>query len=258
MLKQNDDGNKYRRKIYDSYISHRIDHQSQSWTTPAYKQWAAAAAVRVRNWLPENTDAPILDIGCGAGQFLHWLEQLGYTNLIGVDLSPEQVSLARQMCSRARIIQGDAFHVLADYSGHFALIAGFDVIEHLQKVEAMQIVPLIERALQPRGRIILQTPNPASPLAGTILYGDLTHEWFYTPESLGNMLRLYGFADYVARPSAPYPHGVKSALRTFLWKLIEVAWRFCNVVETGSGGTGIYSRVFIASAIKPIHRASSH
>ena len=37
--------------------------------------------------LPVDKTAPILDFGCGAGQVLSIAQKLGYSNLIGVDLS---------------------------------------------------------------------------------------------------------------------------------------------------------------------------
>ena len=38
-----------------------------------------------------GTDAKILDIGCGSGQFLHTARRLGYSNTTGVTLSPEDL-----------------------------------------------------------------------------------------------------------------------------------------------------------------------
>jgi 2-polyprenyl-3-methyl-5-hydroxy-6-metoxy-1,4-benzoquinol methylase len=252
LSKSNDNHRKYREIIYDGYFTQKVKRLGKGLTADEYSRSVDAVKVKVKGWLPNEYDTPILDLGCGTGQFLYLLEQLGYTHLIGVDLSSEQVEIARQWCSRASIIYGNAKDLLTDHHAQFGLITAFDVIEHLDKAEAMEIFTLIEKSLQPGGRVIIQTPNASSPLAGAVMYGDFTHEWFYTPVSLGDVLRLNGFINYSVRPSTPYPHGVKSVTRTILWQFLNLFWKFCNVVETGSQGSGIFTRVFLASATKSI------
>ncbi|MBK8473258.1 MAG: methyltransferase domain-containing protein [Sphingobacteriales bacterium] len=39
-------------------------------------------------WLPASLNSRILDIGCGYGNALLWLQEQGYTHLSGIDLSP--------------------------------------------------------------------------------------------------------------------------------------------------------------------------
>ena len=46
-------------------------------------------------WLPDDTALPVVDLACDHGSFLHWLMTRSYSNVIGVDSSPEQVALAR-------------------------------------------------------------------------------------------------------------------------------------------------------------------
>jgi 2-polyprenyl-3-methyl-5-hydroxy-6-metoxy-1,4-benzoquinol methylase len=98
-----------------------------------YQDWARATGARVSAWLPADRGTPILDMGCGPGYFLYLLETLGYTEVTGVDIGPEQVSLARRRCPRSRIIESDAREVLAQNPGHFGLITAFDFIEHFKK-----------------------------------------------------------------------------------------------------------------------------
>jgi len=40
--------------------------------------------------LPENSDTSILDVGCGPGYFLKFLESLGYVNLHGIDIHSQK------------------------------------------------------------------------------------------------------------------------------------------------------------------------
>ncbi len=240
----------YRQTIYATYVSQKVEPAGHTHTETDYRRWALAAQSRINGWLPADHNMPVLDMGCGSGNFLFLLEQLGYTDVTGVDLSPEQVALAQKWCPRATVIQGDARETLAQNPGHFGLIAGFDIVEHLNKAELLPLFSSMAQALRPGGRVILQTPNAESPWMGAVAYGDFTHEWFFTPQSLADMLRLVGLTHFEARPSVPYVHGVKSLVRAALWRMINASLTVWNLAETGNQGSGIYTRVFVATAVK--------
>jgi len=242
--------NDYRQLIYATYVSQKTGKGGQLHSQSEYKQWAAAARHRLKGWLPTDLSTPVLDMGCGAGYFLYLLDQLGYTDLTGVDLSLEQVTLAKEWCSRAKIIHGDIREFLAQNTEIFGLIAGFDIIEHFRKDEILPLLSLISQALRPGGRLILQTPNAESPWMGSIAYLDFTHEWFFTPSSLSDMLRLVGLTGFQARATGPYVHGLKSFVRVVFWNLLRFVLTLWCLAETGSRGSGIYSRVFVATVVK--------
>ncbi len=239
----------YRQSYYHNYLSLTGDQKAPE--LKDYQQWAKAAAALLRNWLPPDRNGPILDMGCGDGKFLFMLEQLGYTDLTGVDLSPEQIARARQWCPGARIIQGDVRAFLQDNAERFQLISGFDIIEHFHKDELLPLLSLIKGALTTGGRVIFQTPNAVSPWAGTVSYGDFTHEWFFTPGGLANILNLQGFTKFEARACAPRIHGLKSLVRAGLWQLVKLSYALVNLIETGGGYNWIYTRVFVGTAVKP-------
>lgn len=240
----------YRQRIYDKYVSQKTRAEGLRYSERDYQRWANAAKVRLRGWLPSDHNTPVLDMGCGPGNFLYLLDSLGFTNLTGVDLSPEQIALARKWCPRATITQADVRQVLHANPRRFGLITGFDIIEHFGKEELFPFLDSVARALRPGGRLILQTPNAESPWMGAVAYGDFTHEWFFTPASLADMLRQVGLVGFEARPSAPYVHGIKSFTRVVLWSVVHLMLALWSIAETGSRGSGIYTRVFMAMAVK--------
>lgn len=240
----------YRQRIYDTYVSKKLRPEGKGFSEEDYQRWASAARVRLRGWLPIDCNTPILDMGCGPGYFLYMLDRLGYTNLTGVDLSPEQVALARQWCPRATIIKGDVREVLAQNPDHFGLISGFDFIEHFRKDEIVPLLKLIAKALLPGERVILQTPNAESPWGLMYRYGDFTHEIAFDPHSLNHLLCVVGCVDFRARECGPYIHGVKSFFRFLVWQCIKTFLLIWNLAETGTIGSGIYTRVFCSSANK--------
>ena len=46
-----------------------------------------------KDWLDLPKETPVLDIGCGSGQFLYFLRQQGFTDLVGIDLDVLVVAL---------------------------------------------------------------------------------------------------------------------------------------------------------------------
>ncbi len=68
-----------------------------------------------------NTDASILDVGCGTGLTSVYLAQMGYTSLDGIDLSPDMVRVAAQRGIYRELLVGDVNQQLeredASYDG---------------------------------------------------------------------------------------------------------------------------------------------
>jgi SAM-dependent methyltransferase len=247
----------YRQCIYDQYRSMKIEPDGRASSPKEYQDWAAAIEARLQGWLPADRHTPVLDMGCGPGNFLFLMEKLGYTNLTGVDLSAEQIEMARQWCPQAKLIQADIKEFLAGNPGRFGLIVGFDIIEHFSKNEILPLIEQIAIALSAGGRLILQTPNAESPWGLMHRYGDFTHEIAFTPHSLEQLLRLKGFAGFQTRECGPYAHGIKSLVRLLLWRLIRFGLHIWNLAETGGADSGIYTRNFILTAIKTMMQNES-
>lgn len=203
----------------------------------------------LRDWLPSDSGARIADLGCGGGRALFGLTRLGYTNCSGVDLSESQLRVARTVCSRVEL--GDAIAYLRSSEETFDLLLSFDVIEHLSKENALELLRLCFERLAPGGRLILQTPNASSPFFGDVRYGDFTHEIAFTPRLLATLMTRAGFRDVECREQGPVPFGysAKSTLRAALWRVLRFGLGTLEQVETGARG-GVYTRVFLASGRK--------
>ena len=243
----------YRNILYNSYVSKRHVLDGIDYDENNYERWLIFARKRFNGWLHFNQDANCLDLGCGHGNFLYLLEQAGYTNLVGVDLSEEQLQLASLRCPTATLIKDNVNNYLTNNEQIFDLISCLNIIEHLSKDELFSFLKLLEKSLKPGGRIIIETPNAESPWFGAVAYGDLTHEWFFTPTSLADTLSQVGLINYQARSTMqPDFSGVKRIMRTLVWEIIKFACVLWNLAETGSKGSGIYTRVFVATAVKPL------
>lgn len=241
-------GGDYRRRIYASYGTRKMPgwvHQSER----GYRRWAEACLARIRNWLPTDQHAACLDLGCGPGNLLYALRLDGYENTRGVDHSPEWIGVAGRICPRVECADVRAY--LERHANQFDLITAFDLIEHFRKDELLALLGLIEQALRPGGVLILQTPNAESPWGLMHRYHDLTHELSFDPHSLAHVLALAGFSGFEARECGPVVRGPASLARGVLWKTFWVFLALWNLAETGSLGSGVYTRVFLAKAEKP-------
>ena len=237
----------YRTRIYATYAS-QFQRSNLRFDAAAAARWGRTFKKYSEGWLPQRKDAAILDLACGNGYLLYFFKQEGYTKITGVDISPEQVALSRQVVPD--VIEGSILDVLENHHERFDLITGIDIIEHLKKDEVLRFLDAAVGALRPGGRLVLQTPNADSPMIGTLRYGDFTHEVIFNQNSLGSLLTLAGLRRIEAREQGPVPHGIVSFSRYCLWALLRRCLWFWNLVETGAPGSGIFTRVFIISGIK--------
>lgn len=245
----------YRTRIYETYGSKFQKLQPERFDVEGARRRAVAYSHYFRGeWLPGNKDAVIGDLACGNGSMLWFFKQRGYANVGGVDISAELVRIARQAVPETpdAVVEGNVLDYLRQRPGTFDLLTGLDIVEHMKKDEALDFLDGCFGALRSGGRLILQTPNADSPMIGTVRYGDFTHEIALNPSSLGLLMDLAGFQRLEFRETGPvWGSGLTSSLRALLWQGIRLWLKFWNVVEMGSEGSGVHTRVFLATGRKP-------
>jgi 2-polyprenyl-3-methyl-5-hydroxy-6-metoxy-1,4-benzoquinol methylase len=238
----------YRSRIYEKYSTH-VHRKSEPVSLADADAWGEPYDTFLRGWLPANKDAAILDVACGYGRLLRFFAKRGYSRVTGIDISPEQVALAKQI--HPDVVHTEALEFLQARPAGFDLITAFDLIEHLHKDEAIRFLDACHNALRPGGRLVLQTPNADSPCGTMHRYNDFTHEIGLNPNALSWLMGICGFKQFEAREQGPVPHGIASSIRFVLWKLLRLKILMEMLIETGSTGSGVTTRVFIASAVKP-------
>lgn len=239
---------KYRSVIYSKYTKNQSPYLLK-FNDSDFRRNSKAIEKRFKFWLPANKSIKCLDVACGAGQMIFFLKEKGYINTCGVDISPQQVNIAKNFTPDIHL--GDAIKFLEDNKNSFEFITALDIIEHFNKDELLRFLKSLFEALKPGGRLIIQTPNSESPWGMKVRYGDLTHEICFDPVLLKSILSISGFESFEAKECGPYIHGVKSLFRFLIWRLISFTLRVWNLAEIGNSGSGIYTRVFIAKVDKP-------
>lgn len=99
-------------------------------------------------------DGKVLDIGCGSGNFLFNLKELGW-NVYGVDPSPIAVALAKSR-GLENIFQG-VIEKIDFKESFFDAIIMFHVFEHIPNPE--EALLKIKKILKPNGFLIIGVPN---------------------------------------------------------------------------------------------------
>ena len=191
--------------------------------------------------------ADILDLGCGSGTLLDYLKRRGFSHVCGVDISAEQIELARRRGVRAE--QHDALAYLAPNTERFDAVLAVDVFEHFTRDELIPLVQAIHAALRPGGSLLVQTANGQGLFPNQVIYGDLTHLTIFTPGSLGQLLRRSGFGELRFAETGPVPVRLRGRLNSMAWWAIRELASVVRQVETGKRQT-VWTENFLCRAVR--------
>jgi 2-polyprenyl-3-methyl-5-hydroxy-6-metoxy-1,4-benzoquinol methylase len=175
---------------------------------------------RAREYLDDvlalTRKGPVVDVGCGRGEWLEVLKESG-VDAYGIDLNPQFVGgcMARGLDVRL----ADALQHLADVPERsLAAVTALHVAEHLPIEALVELVDLSVRALQPGGLLILETPNPDSLVVGaSTFYIDPGHIRPLNPRYLAFLVGARGLADVEVRYKHPADDGLPVPDRERPW-----------------------------------------
>ncbi len=130
----------------------------------------------------------ILEVGCGGGAFLAYLEKKGY-RAVGVDILEKSVELASQRAKSCEVICGDALKLPFE-SASFDRLVSHHLVEHLEDLS----VALEEwkRVLKPGGVIAICTPNRLYP--SPRIFEDPSHVHIYDRSELESVVEGAGLS----------------------------------------------------------------
>jgi SAM-dependent methyltransferase len=152
--------------------------------------------------------APVVDLGCGRGEFLELLKDNGIA-ATGVDSNASCVHECR--ARGLDVVQADLLtHLrgLADKS--LGTVFAAQVAEHLPPPLLTELLSQAFRLLRPGGLLLLETVNPRSVVGFLEVYTrDLTHERPLHPDTLRFLASAVGFTDVRVEFRAPVDPSAK-------------------------------------------------
>ena len=146
----------------------------------------------VRNANAGVADRPILDLGCGRGEWLELLKEKSL-NGRGVDLNAAMAAECRERGLPVELRDAvEYLHSLKPNSQ--GAITGFHLIEHIPFEILMDLFRQAHRVLKPGGLAIFESPNCKNIMVGAChFYVDPTHRNPLYPETAEFMLASHGF-----------------------------------------------------------------
>ncbi len=97
----------------------------------------------------------VLDVACGEGRYLRALAEAGVTDVVGVDLSPTLLALARRADARARLVRADMRALpLADACAA-TVLSMFTSFGYFDDAGNARVLAEMARVCRPLGRLVL-------------------------------------------------------------------------------------------------------
>ena len=143
-------------------------------------------------------DAPIVDIGCGRGEWLELLKERGLTAR-GVDLNRIMVNECRER--GCEVAEAEALQYLRELPDNcLGAVTGIHIIEHLPLPILIALLDESLRVLRPGGLAIFETPNPENLVVGACnFYMDPTHRNPLPPVMVEYLVEARGFVQVEIR-----------------------------------------------------------
>jgi SAM-dependent methyltransferase len=174
--------------------------QEDAYSRPGTRIVLDRQFARIGDALELEPDSRVLDLGCGVGLLLTWLNEHRPGRYNGLDLSLASLSRAREANPTTGFAMGDAESLpFADASFDRVLCSG-SAHHFLDEHAAFRE---IFRVLAPGGRVVLYEPT-ASPITNAVRWvflrgdkyespADLAHKEHFSADRVSHVLKAVGF-----------------------------------------------------------------
>lgn len=137
-------------------------------------------------------EKPVLDIGCGRGE---WLQLLKEHEIKAQGLDVNAVMIAQAQQSQLDVQCTDALEYLKQLpNASLSAVTGMHILEHLEFNYMLRLLQEVLRVLKPNGIAIFETPNPENIFVGAqFFYTDPTHKNPLVPDTMNFLFEYIGY-----------------------------------------------------------------
>ncbi|XP_042219637.1 EEF1A lysine methyltransferase 2-like [Homarus americanus] len=133
------------KEYWDSAYNHELSNYKRNGDIGDV--WFGEESIeRVVTWMLEsalvNVQSSVVDLGCGNGAFLLYLNAEGFTNLTGIDYSQEAIELARTIAAEKKVnIKYEQVDLINDEDKEKIKTSEFDVTHDKGTYDAVSLCP---------------------------------------------------------------------------------------------------------------------
>ena len=235
-------------QYYETFYKDLQNWRDYELTSKGYGEW-------YYDLLPDDKQNKVLDIGCGDGKFLFFLQQKGYKNIEGLEISPQQAEQAKKHINCPIHIVEKSNLFLEKFIKEYHMITMNDVLEHIPKKEIVKFLKAVYDAIIPGGIAVVNVPQISGFTSMFCRYNDFTHETIFTEMSLKQVLLSAGFSD-VKFIKQKWP--LRWSLRHLVYRFVRVLWHLIlkciYIIESpGEKHPSSFQCRLVAVATRPIN-----
>lgn len=201
-------------------------------------------------WLPDDLDAPILDLGCGNGRVLRFLSEKGYRSVHGVDRDASALRAIGPLDGTSTECAEVGVDYLERHRGRFRMIILKQVVYYLERGEVLPFMEALREALTPDGVVLIECFNATLLSSRFTELKDPFIRTAYTEHGMRRLLAASGFSDmHVIGERSP-----TKSMKSRAYRVARAAWtailRTIYILERGYDDEmpRIYTKSFIAVA----------
>jgi len=196
----------FRKCLEDSGIKLRWEIDKKESYLKSCKYYLGFYEKLYSEYLPRDKKANILELGCGFGWFLYYLDKKGYENIAGIDFDYHKLDIVNRFgIKKAKKV--DAFDFLKYKKSRYDLVILTCVLEHIPKEKISAFLKLIYKSLKKGGKIVVTVPNMEFPFNLRMRYLDFTHQCGFTVNSLLHVLYYANFNNLRLKEHFVLPEG---------------------------------------------------
>lgn len=189
---------------YTSHFFHELEHK------PLDRALLDCLAEEVRGL------GLVGDLGCGPGHIARYLHERG-VSVLGIDLSPRMIELARQLNAGIEFQQGNMAALDVEDEAWVGIVAFYSVI-HFPRPQVIPVLREFRRVLRPNGLLLLSFHQGQEVRHVEEWWGKrvLLDGVFFERAEMEGYLREVGFAIEVSMRRAPYTEVEVQTQRVYL------------------------------------------